>query len=210
MIKYVFLDFNGTILDDVDLCMNLLNDLLFKQNRMPISKDKYKNIFGFPVKDYYIKAGLSFDIEPFEILANRFIDNYKRMSPKCGLYSNVIDTLNYLKNKNIHLILLSASEYNMLINQCNYYNITSYFDDILGTDNIYAESKSGIGNKYITFNYINRDECVFVGDTNHDYLISKEMGIKSVLVTYGHQSRNVLEECDSILIDDISAIKEII
>ena len=32
MIKYVFFDFNGTILNDVDLCLNLLNQIFLKKD----------------------------------------------------------------------------------------------------------------------------------------------------------------------------------
>ena len=55
MIKHIFLDFNGTLLDDLDLCLDLLNWMLKDQNKPIVKKDKYKNIFTFPVKNYYIK-----------------------------------------------------------------------------------------------------------------------------------------------------------
>lgn len=32
-IKYIFFDFNGTLLNDVDLCLELLNGLLRGQNK---------------------------------------------------------------------------------------------------------------------------------------------------------------------------------
>lgn len=58
MKKYVFFDFNGTILDDVDLCLNLLNDILVMQGKETITKEDYRNIFCFPIKKYYEAAGI--------------------------------------------------------------------------------------------------------------------------------------------------------
>ena len=53
MIKYIFFDFNGTIIDDVDLCLELLNKLLKSQNKPTFDIDGYKKIFTFPIIKYY-------------------------------------------------------------------------------------------------------------------------------------------------------------
>lgn len=53
MIKHIFLDFNGTIINDVDLCLKLLNELLAVQKKEPISMERYKEIFTFPIQKYY-------------------------------------------------------------------------------------------------------------------------------------------------------------
>ena len=45
MKKYIFLDFNGTIIDDVDLCLDLLNQILENQKKEKVSKERYKDIF---------------------------------------------------------------------------------------------------------------------------------------------------------------------
>ena len=37
MKKYVIFDFNGTIIDDVDLCLVLLNEFLIDQNKPIVS-----------------------------------------------------------------------------------------------------------------------------------------------------------------------------
>ena len=46
MIKYVFFDFNGTIINDVDLCLDLLNEILRKQGNKELDIDTYKNVFN--------------------------------------------------------------------------------------------------------------------------------------------------------------------
>ena len=66
MTKYVFFDFNGTIINDVDLCLDLLNEILRKQGNREIDINTYKNVFKFPIKQYYIDAGV--DLEKDEML----------------------------------------------------------------------------------------------------------------------------------------------
>ena len=38
MEKHIFFDFNGTIINDIDLCLDLLNQILTKQNKKNLSK----------------------------------------------------------------------------------------------------------------------------------------------------------------------------
>ena len=65
MKKYIFLDFNGTIIDDVDLCLDLLNQILENQKKEKVSKERYKDIFTFPVQKYYELAGVDFYLNSF-------------------------------------------------------------------------------------------------------------------------------------------------
>ena len=73
MKKYVFFDFNGTILNDVDLCLELLNKILSKQKKPLVDEKQYKNIFTFPIKKYYELAGVDFSLNTFEELSHDFI-----------------------------------------------------------------------------------------------------------------------------------------
>ena len=67
--KYIVFDFNGTIIDDVDLCLNLLNEMLEVEDLPLVSLEKYKNIFTFPIIEYYKKAGFTFQKHSFKELS---------------------------------------------------------------------------------------------------------------------------------------------
>lgn len=208
MLKHIFLDFNGTIINDVDLCLELLNKLLASQNKPSVDINKYKDIFTFPIKKYYEAAGIDFNIESFESLAVKFIEEYQPKSLLCGLYSCVIETLEYLKNKGVKLYILSASEKNNLIEQCKHYDIVKYFDEILGIDNIQAKGKTDIAIEFVNKNHIKFDEAIFVGDTLHDFEVSQAMNIGCRLVSCGHQSKEVLKAANVKIYDDIRGLME--
>lgn len=209
MVKTVFFDFNGTILDDMELCLHILNGMLTKRGYDSVSYDKYKEIFGFPIVDYYIKAGFDFNKHPFNILANEFISAYQDASLNCKLCPNVLLMLDYFKSKKYHLVLLSASEINNLLTQTNHFGITNYFDDILGLDNIHATSKVSIALKYFEDKKINKDEAIMIGDTDHDYEVGCKLGIKTYLVSNGHQSYERLLKVTNDVFEDITKLKEI-
>ncbi|MBQ6533170.1 MAG: HAD family hydrolase, partial [Solobacterium sp.] len=60
--KTVIWDYNGTILDDLDICLQIENEML-KERRMPawpVDRETYLDHFGFPVIDYYYYIGYTF------------------------------------------------------------------------------------------------------------------------------------------------------
>ena len=48
-------DWNGTLLNDVDMCINCMNQLLQPRNIALLDHKKYQEVFTFPVQDYYEK-----------------------------------------------------------------------------------------------------------------------------------------------------------
>ncbi len=204
---YIFFDFNGTLVDDVDLCLDLLNEMLLMSNHPSVSKETYLKIFTFPVQDYYKKAGFDFSKDDFALLADYFIKEYKKRNIHCKLYGDVIEVLDALKKSNKHLIILSASEISMMKDQLTLYKILPYFEEILGKNDIYATGKSELGLSFMKKNQLDKSKCVFIGDTLHDEETADAMGIRSILVSRGHQSKEVLSQGHSLV---ISSLKELL
>lgn len=210
MYKYVIFDFNGTILDDVDLCLDLLNARLKIQGSKTLNKDEYKEVFGFPVKDYYVKAGIDFSQVSFETMAIEFIEHYQPRSLDCHLYSGVKPLIAYLKSKNISIGVLSASEINNLTMQLKHFGIYDEFDFVLGLDNIHAASKIEVGKTYLEEHHINPTEVLFLGDTNHDAEVAKALGATPILIAAGHQSHGILAATGAQVLDSLEEVLDII
>lgn len=207
--KYVIFDFNGTILNDVDLCLNLLNEMLILKNEKPVSKETYKNIFTFPIIEYYKKAGFKFDKYSFDELAKYFIVRYQPASLKCELYEGLIELFDFLISKNVKLILLSASKKTNLLEQVRHFGIEKYFDDILGLDNINATSKESLARNLASSLKSSRNEILFIGDTLHDFEIASNLGCDCYNVDFGHQSREILLSRNDKIISSYKELKEI-
>ena len=74
MIKHIIWDWNGTLFNDVEMSVSVMNSIL-KERKLPImTVEYYRSIFTFPVVDYYKKLNLNFKEEPFEIVGKIFID----------------------------------------------------------------------------------------------------------------------------------------
>ena len=202
MEKYIFLDFNGTVLDDIDLCLEILNELLAKQNKPFVNKERYFEIFGFPVIDYYVRAGL--DISNFEEQAKYFIEEYTRRNVlECKIYDDFLDFVDKARNASYKIVLCSASKYDLLVDQLKHFKILDCFDDVIALDNYHAKSKVDVAMNYIKQNKIDSNQLYFIGDTDHDALVAKECGGHSYLVARGHQNKNILAKTDSIICDTL-------
>ena len=93
MIKTVIWDWNGTLLDDLDLSLNSVNILLEERNLPLLTEEKYKSIFTFPVIEYYKAAGFDFDKEHFEVPAKQYVRIYRDGVSSVRLFPDVVDTL---------------------------------------------------------------------------------------------------------------------
>ena len=195
MIDNIFFDFNGTILDDLELTYELLLESLEKYNLPFVSLEQYRNLFCFPVKKYYENVGFDFNKINFNELATDFINQYSiRQEKETRLFENCKEILEKLKNKGFHLYILTATEYNLLVKQLNHLGIYNYFDGLIAANNNLAMGKIDYGKLYIKEHNIDLSKSIMIGDTVHDYEVSKEIGMECLLFTKGHNTKENLSK----------------
>ena len=198
--NYIF-DFNGTLLDDVKVCHDILVILCKEYHVKEVTLQEYIEVFTFPVKEYYRKIG--FDVEKdFADIGRKFHDLYdKRSYTEASLYKNVIPVLKKLKEDNKKIICLSASKKETLDKQLKYFGIYDYFNTTLGLDNKDATSKLEIAKNFIR--NIKPKDTLLVGDSLHDYEVACSLGVDCVLLTGGHTDTKRLKEQDCLVLNDI-------
>jgi len=206
--KHIIWDWNGTLFDDVELCHDIINGLLIRNEIEEISLHRYREIFDFPVKKYYADAGLDFNKTSFEILGKEFMDEYEERKFESSVFNEVKDLLESVRSLGITQSVLSAYHHDSLVKITEHFGIKDYFIDLNGLDNIYAASKIDIGKKWIKRSGYKKGEVVLIGDTNHDYEVAKEIGADCILVAGGHQSKERLLKCGSPVFDDLSSLKQ--
>jgi len=166
--QIIIWDWNGTLLNDVQMCVNCMNVLLEKRNLTRLTFDTYRSVFNFPVRDYYEKIGFDFGREDFEGPAKEFMDLYHRFLPETSLFPCAGKVLAYFKRKGYTQLILSAMEHNSLMKTLEDKGILNYFDAVSGIDNIYAGSKQEMARAFLNRLGLNSHNMVLVGDTLHD------------------------------------------
>lgn len=199
-------DWNGTLLNDIELCVQIINKMLQKRNLQKLTVDEYKEVFSFPVKDYYQKIGFDFNDEPFEIPAREYIEEYNSNVESCNLHENSVSVLNYFRSVGIRQFILSASKQDALDQCLEQQNISHYFEHISGLDNHYAASKIENGQQLISELNLNASELILIGDTVHDFEVARELGCQCVLIANGHQSKHILESTGVLVIDELNQL----
>jgi len=191
---HIIWDWNGTLFNDVDLCAEIMNVLLTQESLPNISTQKYKEIFTFPVEEYYKIAGHTFERKSFEVLGKQFMIEYELRKDNCQLYPGVLKLLALLNEKSISQHLLSAYEQQSLNNILKYYSIDNYFQNIVGLDNIYASGKLDLANKLARkIHSIGKaGNILLIGDTIHDYEVAKGINSDCILLSHGHQNEERL------------------
>jgi phosphoglycolate phosphatase len=201
-------DFNGTIIDDVDICLKAEQDILNRLNMgKVVSREEYLELFEFPVIKYYEKIGFDFSILDFNEISKWFIEYYNSYKSEYKLNKDVLQCIKDSVAKNNKNIIISASEQNMLVDQCRILKIDKYFNEICGVNNINAHSKIAMAKEWLASKDYNNEEILFIGDSVHDYQVAEELGVRCILVASGHQSKRKLMEVCNTVYNDFSEVK---
>jgi len=193
--KHIIWDYNGTLLNDVFLCTEVINELLVKRELPQVSTEKYKNVFDFPVKDYYARIGFDFSIEPFEVVGTEFIEKYNLRISEAKLHDGMIEILVSTQNNGFVQHVLSAREESSLKDELHQLKILPFFTEVAGLNNHYAGGKITVGKELIKNLACHVSEILMIGDTVHDFETAEAMGIDSVLISHGHQNYEKLKSC---------------
>ncbi len=202
----VIWDWNGTLLNDIDLCINSINKLL-KVRILPLIDSKtYKEIFSFPVQEYYKTLGFDFEKEDFSIPAHQYIDFYYSGFDSCKLHTHTVDVLQYFNKKGIRQFVLSAMEHEMLEKTLKMKGISQFFDGVAGLTDHYAVSKVERGRQLIRDFNIDIETTWLIGDTTHDFEVATELGAKCILIADGHQSKERLMQTGGVVIGSLEEL----
>lgn len=199
-------DWNGTLLNDIDLCINSINSLL-KNRNLPLTNTKaYKEIFSFPVQEYYKTLGFDFEKEDFSVSAHQYIDLYYAGFENCSLQKNAIEVLSYFRENGVRQFVLSAMEHEMLEKTLKLKGIFHFFEGVAGLKDHYAVSKIEQGKQLITDFKIDRVKTWLIGDTIHDFEVATELGLKCILIADGHQTTQRLMQTGGIVIGSLQEL----
>lgn len=205
----IVLDYNGTLVDDTDLCHELLNKLLKLRGHPAVPRERYLEIFRFPIKEYYADAGFEFENgkDDYKSLAKIFTDDYLRRYPECKLFPDIIPSLKRLFGKK-EILVLSATDSRSLEAELKHYGILQFLNDFIGITGIEINSKLKEAQDYFSNHPHDMTKVLFVGDTDHDAEVAKDLHGKVALISRGHQCKKRLEKAKPDYIFD--SIEELV
>ena len=192
-LKHIIWDWNGTLLNDIGLCVELINRILTKRGLKNVDTDSYRADFGFPVVDYYHALGLNLENESFESISGEFIASYQARWRDCRLHDSVPETLEELGRLGYSHSVLSASGQAILEEAVAHYDLEDHFLGLIGQGDDFAHGKLESGRSWVDDLDWDPEEILLIGDTLHDFEVARNLGLNCALVECGHHPRNRLQ-----------------
>lgn len=207
--NYILWDWNGTLIDDLQMNIELENSMLRKRSLPPLpSKEFYLENFDFPIIDFYHLIGYTFENETYEEVAEIYAAEYERRLETTSLFPDAVSVLDALSDAGFKQVIISATEQNMLLSQVDRYGISDYFESVLGTDNKLGQSKVQTALSWLSKNGIDPKTAVFIGDTLHDLETAKAIGCDCILTSRGHFSKKRLLSSGCPVADSLDEVRE--
>lgn len=194
MVKILW-DWNGTLLNDVEASYQCIRALQKQHGITPLANvEAYREIFGFPIQDYYEKAGFDFSKLSWSETGQQFMADWLSRYPDIPLNEQAIAALMQAKQAGYACYILSATQVDLLKAQVTAHpRLENLIDGVYGIGDIYASSKEGAAREFQAA-CLDWDQIYMVGDTLHDLEVAKAIGARCILYDGGHQARAVLEK----------------
>lgn len=194
--KYILFDLDGTISNSAK---GVLNGVIYALSKYGIN-EKFENLYSFIGPPLFDEFKRRFNMTDDE--ANTAVKNYREYYTKTGVYENnyyagIEEALAKLKENGKILILATSKpeKYAKII--MDEYDFTKYFSFIGGaslTDKLRNHKDAVIEYCLSECKIENSDECIMIGDREHDVNGAKKFGIETIGVLYGYGTEEELLE----------------
>lgn len=208
--KAVIFDLDGTLIDTLKGITKALNETL-KELNIPYfyNEEIVRTFIGNGARTLFFKGiKREFSEEEYSL----FLKNYEKYQYISPLYNNVLNTLKLIKNKGYLLFIYSnkPNELLSLLIKEKFKEDIAIFKEIKGEDKNYPKKPdptylNELFNKYD----IDKLNSYYIGDSITDINLSKNVSIKSIIVSYGYGNKKELKE-SNYLINDFKEILDII
>lgn len=198
--KHVIWDWNGTLLDDVDLAVEAIGEVLEANNLPRIDRDQYRDQFCFPITEYYRRLGFEVGGEHFETVTQGFVTGYRKRLSMCRLHEGATEVLQAIRTWPAKQSILSAAHEKDLHELLKHFGIAEFFDHVYGLSDHYAASKVERGKELMKVSGVPVKDTVLIGDTDHDWEVGQALGIDVILLGDGHQHEGRLADLGAELI----------
>jgi phosphoglycolate phosphatase len=203
---HVIWDYNGTIVDDTALCLEILNEQLQSYQLAPLTLADYRDRFGFPVQHFYTTVGFDWTRHDFEAINRAFITAYNQRRHHCQLHPDIVPCIDLLASRGVRHSILSAYAAPFLQEVVTSHAIQERFEHIVGLDSMLSDSKIEQGRRLLARLALAQGTVVLVGDTLHDQEVARELGIRAILIDRGHQSPQRLRSAHAEVVNSAAQL----
>ena len=184
--KYLIFDFNGTIVNDLPLVMEIMTDSL-KPKGIDLTKYTVDYLRQQGVKNFMTEINIS-KLDLLWLFKD-IKSKIKSRQSECPLAKGILEVLSKLSLQH-KLFVFSSNSPETIENYLKKNNIDQYFSGVYEDDSYFGKE---VGLKKIIKELkINPNDAVYFGDESRDINAAKKAGLKSVAVTWGFEGSTPL------------------
>ena len=193
--KVLLFDLDGTLCDTDEMIVQTMYEIY--KDYKPVKVRTREEIYYFsgpPIRDTLANEFPDYD-------GDMMYDVFKRVSK--GFYASTvkpyqdeIKILKALKEKGYLLGVVTNKGLPLTLYSLEICHIDDIFDVVISADdvNIPKPDPSGIDKALEKLNIKNKEEVLYIGDNDIDYITASNAGVDTLLVTWGPRKINVLDK----------------
>lgn len=188
-IKYIVFDFDGTLVDTIDMAINIFNKIAHEYNLKQIEEEDRIALTTQKPKDL---------MKIYEVTQLKVVLLLLRIRKEMGknlsdlkIVGDIKETLLGLKQSGFRLGILTSNSKNNVGIFLENNGMSDIIDFIYSGKNLFGKDK--VMKSMLEQEKISKDEIIYVGDEMRDIEASKKVGIPVIAVSWGLNKREALE-----------------
>lgn len=194
MYNTIIFDLDGTLLNTLDDLSNAVNYCLEKYGYPKRSRLEIRSFIGNGIY-MLLKRALPKDIKEEEL--NEIFKNFKKYyTDHCRIntkpYDGIIELLTYLKNNKYKMAIVSNKNDAAVKELVSYY-FKDFIEAAIGAkEDVRKKPAPDTVNEAMELLKVNKENVIYVGDSEVDKQTADNAGIKCILVDWGFRDRQDL------------------
>ena len=209
MSKKVIFDFNGTIISTMNGVVDLMKGCLEKLTGEEIDREQLVKSYDPDVRVTLDRYGVM-SKESFDFVLQTWHDYEVKNTPRYYPFDGMVEVLDELKKANAEIYVWTLRDRQSTLKIIEDNNLQEYFVDIVAGDD--GEQKPGIGYAAGKLGAIHPENTFMIGDTYSDIQAGKNLGCKTIGVTWctTSQLHQLEEEGADHIVSDTNELKQIL
>jgi len=209
-LKHICFDLDGTLVDSHKTIYNAtiksLKDLNILNN---IDEEIFREKIGMHFVDIF--EDMNIPVNDFEEFIQVYKNNYFLFIDDSELYPEVAKTLEHLNIKGYKISLLTTKAQDQAEKILEHFNLSKYFDVIMGRRIGIAHKPSPEPLLLICEELeVSPEESLIVGDTEMDIQCGQNANIKTCAVTHGYRTEeSILKHKPDFIVKDLKELKNL-
>lgn len=209
-IKHICFDLDGTL---VDSHKTIFNSTVKSLNDLNITNKINEEAFREKIGKHFVEIfeDMNILVQDFEEFIDVYKHNYFLFIDDSELYTNVSDVLKYFSQNRFKVSLLTTKGQDQAVKIIEHFNLSEYFDVIMGRRNGIAHKPSPEPLLLICAEMnVKPHESLIVGDTEMDILCGKNANVMTCAVTHGYRTQqSLLEHKPDFIVKNLIELKKL-